>query len=353
MGGSPLKQPETPVPLTQLARERWKYSRLSAFEEAVKPSQDAQDAMTLSGVDTLDALTAAESRTLLERLRPDTGDYPLLATVDRDAGQMHALRVARQQNATIDLVRVAGTSACLIDIAPDAQTNATLRIDAAEASHGTLYVRVGAGSHLQLTTRIIDQAALSWTYLGIDLAEGASLVLNQQLIGIGQHRFETRLRFLAGNARATVRGAALAAHGARFDQQVTVEHVAGHSVSDQRFHTAAMTKGRSTFNGRIHIHPQAPGTRADLANRNLLLDDSAEINAKPELEIYTDDVQCSHGSTVGALDPEALFLMRSRGVPEPVARRLLIAAFLNETLSDADRDDASAAIERYLAGAAP
>ncbi len=93
-------------------------------------------------------------------------------------------------------------------------------------------------------------------------------------------------------------------------------------------------QARGVFQGRIVVHRGAQRTNGHQLCKTLLLSDKAEINAKPELEIYADDVKCSHGATVGDIDREALFYLRARGIPEARARRLLIQAFLGEALDE-------------------
>ena len=91
-------------------------------------------------------------------------------------------------------------------------------------------------------------------------------------------------------------------------------------------------QAKAVFNGRIHIHPDAQKTLAQLNNRNLLLSNKAEIYTKPELEIYADDVKCSHGATMGQLDPVSLFYLKSRGINAESANALLTFAFANEVI---------------------
>ena len=97
-------------------------------------------------------------------------------------------------------------------------------------------------------------------------------------------------------------------------------------------------RGHGVFNGKIIVHEGADGTDARLNNRNLLLSRSAEIDTKPELEIYTDDVKCAHGATTGQLDQRALFYLRSRGISLEQARHMLVIAFAREILEQFDPD---------------
>ena len=91
-------------------------------------------------------------------------------------------------------------------------------------------------------------------------------------------------------------------------------------------------RARAVFNGKVIVHPGAQKTNASQANHNLLLSRDAEIDTKPQLEIYADDVQCTHGATIGQIDEEQLFYLRSRGVEEAMARGLLIHAFAHDVI---------------------
>ena len=111
------------------------------------------------------------------------------------------------------------------------------------------------------------------------------------------------------------------------DYHMRVEHAAPHCDSHELFKGILEGRGRSVFNGRIYVHPGAQKTDAKQTSRNLLLSPDALCNANPQLEIFADDVKCTHGSTVGQLDDTAIFYLRSRGIGEEAARSLLTYAF--------------------------
>jgi len=111
------------------------------------------------------------------------------------------------------------------------------------------------------------------------------------------------------------------------DLHLTLEHAAPNCTSQVSHHGLFGDHGRGVFNGRVHVHPGADGTDSQMSSKNLLLSDRAEIDAKPELEIYADDVKCAHGCTVGDLNRDELFYLRSRGLTEQDARALLLSAF--------------------------
>jgi len=114
------------------------------------------------------------------------------------------------------------------------------------------------------------------------------------------------------------------------DNHMRVEHAQPHCDSYELFKGILDDEARAVFSGRIHVHPGAQKTDAKQSNRNLLLSKGALVNSNPQLEIFADDVKCTHGSTVGQLDAEAIFYLRSRGIGEEAARSLLTYAFASD-----------------------
>jgi len=111
-----------------------------------------------------------------------------------------------------------------------------------------------------------------------------------------------------------------------------VDHARPHCASHEYFNGILADRARGVFHGRILVRPGAQKTDAKQTNKNLLLSDKATADTKPQLEIYADDVKCTHGATVGQLNPESIFYLRSRGIPEATARRMLIHAFAGEII---------------------
>ncbi len=118
------------------------------------------------------------------------------------------------------------------------------------------------------------------------------------------------------------------------DTHTRIVHAAADTTSNEHYRTIADESGRGVFKGRILVERDSQRIQAFQSSNNLLLSDTAEIDAKPELEIYADDVQCSHGATIGRLDEEALFYLRSRGLAAAEARGLLIAGFAQEVIDE-------------------
>ena len=133
---------------------------------------------------------------------------------------------------------------------------------------------------------------------------------------------------LAGKgAQAEFDGVYLAGSDQHIDNHTRIDHRVGPARSRQEYRGILNGRCRCVWNGKAIVHAGADGTDAEQANHNLLLSDNAEIDAKPELEIYADDVKCSHGTTVGQLDEQALFYLRSRGIDAASAKRMLTQAF--------------------------
>ncbi|MEO1135719.1 MAG: Fe-S cluster assembly protein SufD [Pseudomonadota bacterium] len=158
-------------------------------------------------------------------------------------------------------------------------------------------------------------------------------------IGARLARHETVLHYVAENAFASIDSAALLKDERHSDISTYVLHKAEACETRQVHKGVARDRGRNVFQGKFHVERPAQKTDAKMTANALLLSEGAEANHKPELEIYADDVECAHGSTVGALDDDALFYLRQRGLDEASARALLVEAFVGEVIESIENDD--------------
>jgi Fe-S cluster assembly protein SufD len=133
-------------------------------------------------------------------------------------------------------------------------------------------------------------------------------------------------------AECELRGLFLGSGSRLVDNHTAVDHAVPHCTSRELYKGVLSGRSKGVFRGRVVVRPDAQKTDATQSNPNLLLGDRAEIDTKPQLEIYADDVKCSHGATVGQLDEDALFYLRSRGIGQDDARELLVRAFANEII---------------------
>lgn len=134
----------------------------------------------------------------------------------------------------------------------------------------------------------------------------------------------------AEGADATLNGLFLGAANGVVDNHTLVDHAVPHTTSSELYKGVLAGSSRGVFRGRVVVRPDAQKTNAQQSNPNLIMSDDAEVDSKPQLEIYADDVKCSHGTSIGRLDEEALFYLRSRGIDTAEARMLLTQGFANE-----------------------
>jgi len=188
--------------------------------------------------------------------------------------------------------------------------------------------------------------------LTADLAENATFRHCAFDFGGSLVRNDIVARLHGRNANALLNGLYLAGDKQHIDNHTRVDHLVGPGYSSEEYRGILNRKSRCVFNGKAIVHVGADGTDANQSNHNLLLSGDAEIDTKPELEIYADEVKCSHGATVGQLDETALFYLRSRGLDETQATQLITRAFAAKVLSlltvDAARDYVAAATDQRL-----
>ena len=211
--------------------------------------------------------------------------------------------------------------------------------DNAQIQH-YMIVREGAGSNNFSTLRI--QQGRSANVATHSLLLGGSLIRNNV------HPV------LAGEGSECLINGLFMGNGAQhMDNYMLVEHASPHCDSRQFYNGILNGNAHGVFHGRIIVHKDAQKTDAKQTNRNLLLSDDAQIDTKPQLEIYADDVKCTHGATIGQFDDTALFYLRSRGLPEASARHLLLLAFANECLDRMNSTQVRDHIEKLVVAALP
>ena len=137
------------------------------------------------------------------------------------------------------------------------------------------------------------------------------------------------------------------------DNHTTVEHLVSHCGSKEHYKGIVGGRGSAVFNGRIRVHKNAQKTDAVQNNENLLLTDDAVIHTKPELEIYADDVKCTHGATIGQIDEDALFYLRCRGIEKKEAREIMIKAYVGEIIERIEDDAMQSMIEKEVMACLP
>jgi len=235
------------------------------------------------------------------------------------------------------LSRGAGSHAAKVAITLGA--NARLRLlesyesDGGSVSQTTLTITLAAGAAIERVVLAQDhEDAVSVSQADVLLSPKAEYGQTVVSSGARRQRLETRVMHPGGHATLRLDGVYLLDGKRHADQTTVVTHEGVDGTTAQLTKGVVRDQARGVFQGRIVVAEGADRTDARMGHHALILSDRAEVDAKPELEIYADDVACAHGNTVGALDEDALFYARQRGMPEGVARAMLTEAFIGEVV---------------------
>ncbi|KAA1175901.1 Fe-S cluster assembly protein SufD [Marinobacter salinexigens] len=363
------------IPLPTRKTENWKYSSkyLKLTDEmAISLPADGKTGSSL-------AVPGYKVAFLNGVMKPEASEYPDLEGIQilsfSDLSDEEAATLAEQLDSNLsgDTVQLAGLNSArfddglLIRLNADAVLDQPLHIvhevnaDASGSAFPRIYVDAGRHSQITVVEEYISsgsEAALVNTVTEFALAEGAnvtSIRLNMEgenvqhvgatgvrqqrssrfeshCVGFGGplRRHDLQVRLEGEGAECKLNGVVVTQGKQHYDNHTTIEHVAAHCNSEETYRNIAADQSHAVFNGRIHIHQDAQKSNADMNNKNLLLSNGAEIDTKPELEIYADDVKCAHGATIGQLDETSVFYLVSRGIGRRQANVLLTMAFINE-----------------------
>ncbi len=189
---------------------------------------------------------------------------------------------------------------------------------------------------------IVQQAGEGASHLArmnVSLAQGTDLSIFVLNAGGGLVRQEIKVAVNGENSSLAIRGVNLVGDNAHIDVTTVLEHNVPNTNAEELFRNVVAGGGHGVFQGQIKVAQPAQKTDAQMACNTLLLTDDGDFSAKPELEIFADDVICGHGATVTDIDDEQMFYMRARGIGEKAARTLLIKAFVGEVVEDLDTGD--------------
>ncbi len=312
--------------LPQPGCEAWKYSPVNRLYDALAAEADSLTAS--SATDACDLLKLVDNRR-----------YPL-AVMSALVLRSSSRKTARQDEQIELAAPGEGHHWQHIDV--PANTRATLIQRSAPSTGSAVITTVSLAEGATLEHSLIGSpdAGTQWQLLAVNQQANSTYTLHQLSLGGHLERIDVHVRLLGEAATAALTGALLCGSNDRCDTQTVLEHAAPRCSSTARYHGLANHTGKLTFGGRIHILETGPGTDARLHNPNLLLSDAAEINTKPELEIYNDDVACAHGATIGQLDEDAIFYLRSRGINSARANALLLRGFVSDVMGGPDAEQA-------------
>ena len=198
--------------------------------------------------------------------------------------------------------------------------------------------------------RVQKESAEAYHYGMTEVSLGRGSVYNSTNINLGGaiSRHDIDLKFTAEGGEAWVDGLYMLSGEQHHDTHSIIDHTVPNCVSHQNYKGVLNDSSRGVFNGIVFVRENASGTDAQQSNKNLLLSNDARVDTKPQLEIFNDDVKCSHGATVGQLEEEELFYLLTRGLPEPLARNLLTYGFAEEIIDKIGLESIKTELDRAV-----
>lgn len=374
--------------------EAWKYTSVALLEKrgfkpafaSVQLDVDVLEALLIPGLD------ASRAVFVNGRYDPVLSHLPegvkLVSLASADAGIEDTLTLSSdwEHDTFVNLNTALFRDGLLLELAPGQVLERPLELlhvslpeDGAPAHHLRFVIRLGAGAQASLIERYTHQGdgrhfnnAVTQVLLGeqsrlshvrlqaestqafhvarvmVRQAAGSDYRSHNLHTGGAWTRMDLHTRLEAAGARAQLHGLYAVTGRQHVDNHTRVDHLSPHTTSKELYRGILDGQGRAVFNGKVVVALHAVKTDAEQANHNLILSRGAEIDTKPELEIYTDDVKCSHGATIGQLDEKQLFYLRSRGLDESSARSLLISAFAEKLLTELPHPALASHLRRLL-----
>jgi Fe-S cluster assembly protein SufD len=203
-----------------------------------------------------------------------------------------------------------------------------------------------AVEHIKLQDEALDAFHIA-TIAG-EFGHASKVTVHSFALGAKLSRTNIRTKLAGEGLECILNGLYLTRGEQLADHHMIVEHAQPHCASHEYFNGILDDKSKGVFHGRIYVHPIAQKTDAKQTNKNLLLSDDATANTKPQLEIYADDVKCTHGATIGQLNDESIFYLRSRGIGTDTARQMLIHAFAGEIIERIQCEPAREVIDKLV-----
>ncbi|WP_394182434.1 Fe-S cluster assembly protein SufD [Marinomonas posidonica] len=353
--------------------EAWRYTPLRAVERSSAKALDSVSGLTPVAIPNVSAIELVFVNGQFDALQ-STKALPMGLTVqlgqdlsaDQQAEALRSFSNIKPERHLFGLVNDAlAKDVLLVTVIEGIKIAEPLRISsllsAGAESHTRVLVRLEKGAQLAVIEDVQSQGdSLSTAFVEYDVAAEASLEhyrfalqtgsnltiggshfqlsdkskMHSTIVGFGSElsRLDTDIIHAGEFADAKLNAMYLLDGNELFDLHATVEHAMPNGTTEENVRGIVADRARAVFNGRIHIHRDAQKTLAELNNRNLLMSNKAEINTKPELEIYADDVRCAHGATIAEIDKQALYYLETRGISKSKAQVMLNFGFINELI---------------------
>ena len=309
--------------------ERWKYTKSSDILELFLNASAKQENTVITNA-VFTAIHVGDSGLNIEGIRRKS---PIAALGLRKMKKINRIQIDGNLKEPVTITQRGQSLPLLIEINENASCQLHEIVDCGDNAAVMTWIKMGKNSSLIHARNSFKETGKHWQVTFNELESAASYTMHNHVKGSETKRQDILINFAGPDSIAKVISAGTVNKDGRLDLQVICKHSTSRTTSQQRIDHVAFENGSTTFNGRIHILEHASGCSAQLKNRSLAMGSETTINAKPELEIYNDDVQCSHGSTIGQVDETQLFYLRSRGIKQKEAHAILCEGFLRETIS--------------------
>lgn len=315
-----------------LKDEDWKYTNVSPI--AKEKWQTAAAGIELEHED-----AGIRAHELLERFRYDRNGFTALNLA---MAEIAIIKIAKDtvvdEPIELNFAAAEGT-AIFPHVVVIAESGSKATIVESYSSQARSFTNAG------VQILVEDNASLTHYRVQKDSAEAFNYGVTEVTLGKGSYdstninlggaisRHDIELKFTAEGGEAWVDGLYMLDGEQHSDTHSTIDHTVPNCLSHQTYKGVLNGRSRGVFNGKVFVRENAHGTDAQQQNKNLLLSNDARVDTKPQLEIFNDDVKCSHGATVGQLEDEEMFYLLTRGLPEPLARNLLTYGFAEEVIN--------------------
>lgn len=246
-----------------------------------------------------------------------------------------------------------------------AQPNSQIQVSTgAELKLTELHMHLGEGTtftNISTKVKVEDNASFAMDILqeghsksfqlqqmDVEMGHNTRYLQNTFTLSGGWIRNNTNIKILGSGSEANVNGFYIPMNKEHVDNHTVVDHLMPHCDSNELYRGVLLDSSTAVFNGKVYVRPDAQKTNAFQSNGNILMSDNATVNSKPELEIYADDVKCSHGSTTGQFDDVALFYLMARGISKDTAKKMLVGAFAEDVLEKLVNTDLREHIEAEM-----
>lgn len=325
--------------LPAIRSEAWKYTNVGRWYETVLQVPPALHRESVvespAEVEVRDFSDARAADLLGPQATFDLTRYPLAAVNGLLLGAGLAIRIPAGCRAS-GPVRISRLGAAYQHCRVRVEAGAAVELveEPSPYTHRIVEIVVHEGAVLRHRRRQAAASARECSLVAVNVAADGRYELSQLSLGADLRRNDILVTLAGERAEIVLQSAWRVDGRGHLDNQVAVEHAQPGGTSRQTYRGIAAGRSRAVLNGRIHIAPDAQHSDATLSTKNLLADSTAEVYAKPELTIFANDVKCSHGATVGAIDEDAVHYFRSRGIHEDRARALIVRGFLREAIDD-------------------